>query len=99
ARGTLWPYYQAMFGRIGRERGWPPTSKWRYLAEVGQGALLVGSPETVARKIVRAVKGLGGQRFDLKYNYGPVPQEKNMEALRLYGEQVIPMVKDMLAAE
>jgi len=97
AREILWPHYQAMFGRIGRERGWPPTTKDRYLAEVAHGALFVGSPETVARKIVRAVKGLGGERFDLKYTTGPVPHDQNMEALRLYGEQVIPMVKDMLS--
>lgn len=97
ARETLWPHYQAMFGRIGRERGWPPTTKDRYLAEVEQGALFVGSPETVARKIVRAVRGLGVQRFDMKYSTGPLPHTRSMECIRLYGERVIPMVQDMLA--
>lgn len=97
ARETLWPHYQQMFGRIGRERGWPPTSKDRYLAEVEQGALFVGSPETVARKIVRAMAGLGVQRFDLKYTTGPVPHGKMLDCLQLYGEQVIPMVRDLLA--
>lgn len=97
ARETLWPHYQAMFGRIGRERGWPPTTKDRYLAEVEQGALFVGSPETVARKIVRAVRGLGVQRFDMKYSTGPLPHERAMHCIRLYGERVIPMVQDMLA--
>ena len=97
ARETLWPHYQQMFGRIGRERGWPPTTKDRYLAEVEQGALFVGSPETVARKIVRAMAGLGVQRFDLKYTTGPVPHGKMLDCLHLYGEQVIPMVRDLLA--
>lgn len=97
AREGLWPHYQAMFGRIGRERGWAPVTKDRYLAEVEHGALFVGAPETVARKIVRAVQGLGIQRFDLKYTTGPVPHPQNLECLRLYGEQVIPMVRDMLA--
>ena len=97
ARETLWPHYQQMFGRIGRERGWPPTTKDRYLAEVEQGALFVGSPETVARKIVRAMAGLGVQRFDLKYTTGPVPHGKMLDCLQLYGEQVIPMVRDLLA--
>ncbi len=97
AREGLWPHYQAMFGRIGRERGWAPTTKDRYLAEVEHGALFVGAPETVARKIVRAVKGLGVQRFDLKYTTGPVTHAQNLECLRLYGEKVIPMVRDMLA--
>lgn len=97
ARETLWPHYQAMFGRIGRERGWPPTTKDRYLAEVEHGALFVGSPDTVARKIVRAVRGLGVQRFDMKYSTGPLPHARSLECIRLYGEQVIPKVQDMLA--
>lgn len=97
AREALWPHYSAMFGRIGRERGWPPATKDRYLAEVAHGALFVGSPETVARKIARTVKGLGIQRFDLKYATGPMPHAQLMECLTLYGERVIPMVREMLA--
>lgn len=97
AREALWPHYADMFGRIGRERGWPPVTKDRYLAEVEQGALYVGSPETVARKIADTVKTLGIQRFDLKYATGPMPHEQLMECIRLYGEKVIPMVREMLA--
>ncbi|MFO1202349.1 MAG: LLM class flavin-dependent oxidoreductase [Tabrizicola sp.] len=97
AQEKLWPHYADMFGRIGRERGWPPVTKDRYLAEVQHGALYVGSPETVARKIARTVKTLGLQRFDMKYSTGPVPHADLMECIRLYGEKVIPMVQDMLA--
>jgi alkanesulfonate monooxygenase SsuD/methylene tetrahydromethanopterin reductase-like flavin-dependent oxidoreductase (luciferase family) len=66
---------------------------------VAHGALFVGSPDTVARKIVRTVKGLGIDRFDLKYATGPQPHEDLMEGLRLYGEKVIPMVREMLAEQ
>lgn len=97
AQEMLWPHYAAMFGRIGRERGWPPVTKDRFLAEVQHGALYVGSPETVARKIAATVQALGIQRFDLKYSTGPVPHAALMGCIRLYGEQVIPMVRDMLA--
>ncbi len=97
AQEALWPHYAEMFGRIGRERGWPPVTKDRYLAEVHHGALYVGSPETVARKIAKMVKTLGIQRFDMKYSTGPVPHSQLMECIRLYGENVIPMVQDMLA--
>ncbi len=97
AQEALWPHYAEMFGRIGRERGWPPVTKDRYLAEVHHGALYVGSPETVARKIAETVKTLGLQRFDMKYSTGPVPHSRLMECIRLYGEQVIPMVQDILA--
>lgn len=97
ARDIAWPAYQEAFGRIGRERGWPPTTKDRFLAEVEQGSLYIGSPETVARKIAATVKDLGLARFDLKYTTGPVPHEAQMACIRLYGEKVIPMVRDLLA--
>lgn len=95
---ALWPHYQTMFGRIGRERGWPPTTKDRYLAEVEHGSLYVGAPETVARKIAATVQALKIQRFDLKYATGPMPHGQLVDAISLYGSKVIPMVKDMLSA-
>lgn len=97
AQETLWPHYADMFGRIGRERGWPPVTKDRFLAEVQHGALYVGSPETVARKIADTVRALGIQRFDMKYSTGPVPHADLMSCIRLYGEKVIPMVQEMVA--
>lgn len=99
AREALWLHYQEMFGRLGRERGWPPVTKDRYLAEIEHGSLYVGSPETVARKIAAAVRALKIQRFDMKYSTGPQPHEQLMECIRLYGERVIPMVRDMLASD
>lgn len=94
---TLWPAYQAMFGRIGRERGWPPTTKERYLDEVWHGSLYVGSPETVAQKIASAVRDLGVQRFDLKYSTGPIPHADLLRCIELYGTKVIPRVRELLA--
>jgi alkanesulfonate monooxygenase SsuD/methylene tetrahydromethanopterin reductase-like flavin-dependent oxidoreductase (luciferase family) len=86
-----------MFGRIGRERGWPPTTKERYLEEVEHGSLYVGSPETVARKIAKTITDLKIQRFDMKYSTGPMPHEKLVDCIGLYGEKVVPMVHDILA--
>lgn len=97
AREELWPHYREMFGRIGAERGWPPVTKDKYIAEIEHGSLYVGSPDTVARKIAGAVRALKVQRFDLKYSTGPMPHEIQMEGLRQYGEKVIPMVREMLA--
>ncbi|MDP2086056.1 MAG: LLM class flavin-dependent oxidoreductase [Gemmobacter sp.] len=97
AREALWPHYRTMFGRIGAERGWPLTTKDRYIAEIEQGSLYVGSPETVARKIAATVQALGIQRFDLKYATGPQPHADLMRCLELYGNRVIPMVQDLLA--
>jgi probable LLM family oxidoreductase len=99
AREALWPHYQTSFGRIGRERGWPPVTKDKFIAECAHGAMFVGSPETVARKIVRAVRGLGIQRFDMKYATGPMPHAQLIDGIGLYGERVIPMVRDMLSGK
>ncbi len=97
AMEELWPAYEQMFGRIGRERGWGPTSYEHFRQEVEHGALYVGSPETVARKIADTVSTLGIQRFDLKYSTGPLQHEKLMHAIELYGTQVIPRVRELLA--
>lgn len=99
AQEQLWPHYREMFGRIGRERGWPPVTKDRYLAEISHGSLYVGSPETVARKIAGTVRALKIQRFDMKYATGPQPHAALMDCIRLYGEKVIPMVRDLLASD
>lgn len=96
AQEILWPHYQTMFGRLGRERGWPPVTKERYLDEVHNGSLYVGSPETVARKIAGAMQALKIQRFDMKYSTGPIPHHHLLTCIQLYGEKVIPMVNELL---
>jgi probable LLM family oxidoreductase len=96
---AVWPHYQEMFGRIGRERGWPPTTKERYLSEVEHGSLYVGSVETVARKIAATVRDLGLARFDLKYSTGPMPHGQLVDGIARYGEKVMPMVRDLLATD
>ena len=58
---------------------------------------IVGSPETVARKIAGAVTDLDVGRFDLIYSSGSQPASARMHAVELYGTKVIPMVRDLLA--
>lgn len=94
-----WPHYEAMFGRIGRERGWGPTTKAHYLQEVQHGSMYVGSVETVAQKIAYAVRAVGASRFDLKYANGPMPHSKLMHGLELYATKVIPRVRELLATD
>ena len=92
-----WPHYEAMFGRIGRERGWGPTTKMSYIAEVQGGSMYVGSPEKVAKQIVHALRSVGASRFDFKYANGPMPHSKLMHSIELYGTKVVPMVHELLA--
>lgn len=91
-----WPNHEKMFGRIGRERGWGPLTKEHYLQEVKFGSLYVGAPETVAKKIVHAIKSVGAQRFDFKYANGPQTHSELLKCIELYGTKVIPLVKEML---
>ena len=52
AKADVWPHYEAMMTRIGAERGWPPATRAQFEREAGpDGALCVGSPDTVAAKI------------------------------------------------
>ncbi|GAA4538186.1 LLM class flavin-dependent oxidoreductase [Pseudonocardia xishanensis] len=96
---TLYPHAKVMLDRIGAERGWPPLTRAKFEADVRGGAQHVGSPETVARKIVRTVQALGLQRFDLKYTTGTLPHAQQMRAIELYGTEVAPRVRELLASE
>jgi probable LLM family oxidoreductase len=97
ARELFWPHYKAGMDRIGAERGWPPLTRGRYDAEIDHGALHLGSPDTVAQKIARTVTDLGVQRFDLKYSVGTLAHEHLMTAVELYGTEVVPRVRKLLA--
>jgi probable LLM family oxidoreductase len=99
AREELWPDYKVMRDRIGKERGWPPMGRDEFIHEADHGSLYVGSPETVARKIASTVKALGAVRFQLKYSAGPLPHEKLMKSIELYGTKVIPLVRQMMAED
>jgi probable LLM family oxidoreductase len=98
AREQLYPHQAELYTRIGRERGWPPYSRLQFeQAASPQGALFVGSPETVAQKIAWAARTLGLSRFQLKYSVGALPHEQRLESVRLYGEEVVPRVRELLA--
>jgi alkanesulfonate monooxygenase SsuD/methylene tetrahydromethanopterin reductase-like flavin-dependent oxidoreductase (luciferase family) len=63
------------------------------------GSLYVGSAETVAAKIARTVSALGVDRFDMKFSAGRLPHENLMRNIELYGTEVVPMVRELLAGE
>lgn len=98
ARDELWPDYKAMRDRIGAERGWPPMQRSEFDREADHGSLYVGSPETVARRIATTARALSLSRFDMKYSAGALSHERILRCIRLYGEKVIPLVREMLAA-
>ena len=96
---TWWQYWQPMIQMMSRERGFSAPSKSDYLADIGPGALFVGSPETVANKIVRVTKALSLSRFDLKYDIGGLPRSVRARTIELFGTEVAPRVRELLAAD
>jgi probable LLM family oxidoreductase len=99
ALDTLWPHYKVIIDRIGKERGWGPVSREHFEGEAGpNGALYAGSPETVAQKIAAAMRAIGAVRFDLKYSNGTLPHEAMMGSIERYGTEVVPRVRELLAA-
>jgi probable LLM family oxidoreductase len=96
ARAELWPDYKQMRDRIGAERGWPPMQRAEFDSEADRGALYVGSPQTVARKIAATAQALGVSRFTMKYSAGALSHDKLRRCIALYGEKVIPLVREML---
>jgi alkanesulfonate monooxygenase SsuD/methylene tetrahydromethanopterin reductase-like flavin-dependent oxidoreductase (luciferase family) len=93
-----WPKYQEQFARIGEERGWSPPTYEHFLAEVDHGSMYVGSPETVARRIAEVVRALDLSRFHLHYAIGRIPHEQRMAMIDLFGREVIPRTRELLAA-
>ncbi|RUZ81577.1 LLM class flavin-dependent oxidoreductase [Mesorhizobium sp. M7A.F.Ca.US.006.01.1.1] len=83
-----------VMNRIGRERGWGPTSRVHFDQSRGpDGALFVGSPEQVAEKIVAQHKIFKNDRFLLQMAIGTMPHAKIMKAIELYGTRVAPIVR------
>lgn len=97
ARDELWPDYKVMRDRIGAERGWPPMQRAEFDREIEHGSLYVGSVETVSRKVAATARSLGLSRFDMKYSAGALSHERIMRCISLYGEKVIPRVREILA--
>jgi probable LLM family oxidoreductase len=100
AADEFFPAYSAMMNRIGAERGWSPMVKPQFDAlRSPRGALLVGSPETVAKKIVAQHELFGHRRFLAQMSVGPMPHEQVMRSLELFGTAVAPQVQAELLAQ
>jgi probable LLM family oxidoreductase len=98
ARDELWPDYKAMRDRLGAERGWTPMTRADFDREADHGAIYVGSPETVARRIAITAKALSLSHFRIKYSAGHLAHDKIMRNIELYGRRVMPLVRDMLSS-
>lgn len=100
AADTFYGPQAEVMNRIGRERGWGPTSRAQFDQSTGpDGHLFLGDPETVAKKIVAHHRIFRNDRFLLQMAIGLMPHDRILRGIELYGTKVAPLVREMLADE
>ncbi len=98
AADTFFPSTQAAMNVLGRERGWGAYDRSSFdSARSFEGALYVGDPETVAKKIIHLRKKVGITRFMLHVPVGSMPHHHVMKAIELLGTQASPIVREEIA--
>jgi probable LLM family oxidoreductase len=94
AADEFFPSYAYVMSNIGRERGWPPTTRAQFEAgRSKQGALLVGSPQQVIDKILFEKELFGLDRFLLHVSVGTMPHAQIMHSIELFGTQVAAVIR------
>jgi len=95
AADDFWPGYERAISTVGRERGFPPPTRRDYDASLSSnGPFFIGSPETVARKIIDVSPALGGlSRFTLQMTNSIMAPETMLRSIDLLGTEVIPRVR------
>jgi probable LLM family oxidoreductase len=98
AADEYFPSYAAMMNKVGKERGWPPLTRLSFDSlRAKHGALLVGSPQEVAEKILFEHELFANSRFLVQFSAGTLPHDKVMRAIELFGGEVAPIVRQELA--
>lgn len=92
AKDEFYPGYAETFTQIGKERGYAPVTRAQFEAQTTPtGALLVGSPDEVAEKILRHSEALGGiTRLTFQMDMATISQAKRLRAIELIGEKIKP---------
>ena len=93
----FFPGYAYTMTEIGKERGWPKMTRASFDAQRDQhGALLLGNPDEVVEKIIRHSQSLGGMsRITFMMNPASLPHAKLMQATKLIGTRVAPVLREM----
>lgn len=98
AAELAYPPYVETMGRIGRERGWPPPTRQHFDSERSpHGAMLVGDPQQIIDKILYEHELFGNTRFLIQFTVGPMPHDKVLRSIELFGTVVAPAVRKALA--
>ena len=97
AADIAFPAHHEAMSRIGRERGWPPTTREQFEAGRGlHGAYFIGSPQQIIDKVLLQHEWFGHDRFGLQFSVGTLPHDKVMKSIELFGTEVKPAVDKAL---
>lgn len=100
AADEFFPSYAAQMTAIGRERGWPPTTRAQFDASLGLRAhLAIGSPEQVVEKILYQHEKLGHARYLMQMSVGTMPHAQTLRSIELFGTKVAPAVRRALKTD
>jgi probable LLM family oxidoreductase len=100
AADDFYPGFAQTFTKIGKERGWPATTRAQFDVTRGPtGAYLIGDAETVAEKILHVNKSLGGiSRITFQMSVAAMPHAKMARSIEILGRDVAPIVSKALRA-
>ena len=94
AAEEFYPSYAAAMTGLGAERGWGPMTQPQFDAMRGPGgSLVLGDPGEVAATILRWREVLGIERFMLHISVGSMPHDQVLNAIKLLGTEVAPLVR------
>jgi probable LLM family oxidoreductase len=94
AAEAFFPGYAETFSKIGEERGWGPVTRGQFDALLAPaGALVVGSPDTVAAKVRHYDQVLGGiERLSFQMSVAGLGRKELMSSIELAGTRVKPQL-------
>jgi probable LLM family oxidoreductase len=98
AADKFFPSTQHVMNVLGRERGWGHYDRSSFdAARSFEGALYVGDPDYVAKKIIHLRKNVGITRFMLHVPVGSMPHDDVLRTIELLGKKVAPIVREEIS--
>jgi probable LLM family oxidoreductase len=98
AADKFFPSTQQVMNVLGKERGWGHYDRTSFdAARSFEGALYVGDPDYVAKKIIHLRKNVGITRFMLHVPVGSMPHDDVLRTIELLGKEVAPRVHEEIS--
>jgi len=92
----LFPAYEMLMNRVGRERGWSPIERQHFEALRRRGPLMVGDVAEITDKILSMHELFGNTRYIAQLIGGDIPHKKVLHAIELFGTKIAPAVRKAL---